>query len=53
MHPIINQDINNPNPYIANNGNGAKRPIDINKIFGVVGIIVFGILFIRTEGTKK
>ena len=28
-------------------------PIDINKIFGVVGIIVFGILFIRTEGVKK
>ncbi len=28
-------------------------PIDINKIFGVIGIIVFGILFIRTEGIKK
>ena len=28
-------------------------PIDINKIYGVIGIIVFGILFIRTEGKKK
>ena len=28
-------------------------PIDINKIFGVIGIIIFGILFIRTEGKKK
>ena len=28
-------------------------PIDINKIYGVVGIIIFGILFIRTEGKKK
>ena len=28
-------------------------PIDINKIYGVIGIIVFGILFIKTEVTKK
>ena len=28
-------------------------PFDLNKIFGVIGIIVFGILFIRTEGKKK
>ena len=28
-------------------------PFDYNKIVGVVGIIVFGIMFIRTEGTKK
>jgi drug/metabolite transporter (DMT)-like permease len=28
-------------------------PLDVNKIIGVVGIIVFGILFIRTEGSKK
>ena len=28
-------------------------PIDINKIYGVFGIIIFGILFIRTEGKKK
>jgi len=28
-------------------------PIDINKIYGVIGIIIFGILFIRTEGKKK
>jgi len=28
-------------------------PLDINKIFGVIGIIVFGVLFIRTEGVKK
>ena len=28
-------------------------PIDINKIYGVVGIIIFGILFIRAEGKKK
>ena len=28
-------------------------PIDINKIYGVVGIIIFGILFIRTEGKKN
>ena len=27
--------------------------IDINKIYGVIGIIIFGILFIRTEGKKK
>jgi len=27
--------------------------VDINKFVGVLGIIVFGILFIRTEGTKK
>jgi len=27
--------------------------IDINKFVGVLGIIVFGILFIKTEGTKK
>ena len=26
---------------------------DYNKIVGVIGIIVFGIMFIRTEGTKK
>ena len=26
---------------------------DLNKIFGVIGIIVFGILFIRTEGKKN
>lgn len=28
-------------------------PIDINKIYGLIGIIIFGILFIRTEGSKK
>ncbi len=28
-------------------------PFDINKIIGVIGIIIFGILFIRTEGSKK
>ena len=28
-------------------------PFDINKILGVIGIIIFGILFIRTEGSKK
>ncbi len=28
-------------------------PIDINKIYGMVGIIIFGILFIRVEGSKK
>jgi len=28
-------------------------PFDINKIIGVIGIITFGILFIRTEGSKK
>lgn len=28
-------------------------PFDLNKIFGVIGIIIFGILFIRTEGKKK
>ena len=28
-------------------------PIDINKIYGVIGIIIFGILFIRTEGQKN
>ena len=28
-------------------------PIDINKIYGLIGIIIFGILFIITEGSKK
>ena len=28
-------------------------PIDINKIYGLIGIIIFGILFIRTEGSKR
>ena len=28
-------------------------PIDTNKIFGIIGIICFGILFIRSEGNKK
>jgi drug/metabolite transporter (DMT)-like permease len=28
-------------------------PLDINKIYGVIGIIIFGILFIRTEGKKN
>jgi len=28
-------------------------PIDINKIYGLIGIIIFGILFIRTEGSKN
>ena len=28
-------------------------PIDINKIYGLVSIIIFGILFIRVEGSKK
>ena len=28
-------------------------PFDLNKVFGVIGIIVFGILFIRTEGKKN
>ena len=28
-------------------------PFDLNKIFGVIGIIIVGILFIRTEGKKK
>jgi len=28
-------------------------PFDLNKIFGVIGIMVFGILFIRTEGKKN
>ena len=28
-------------------------PFDYNKIVGVIGIIVFGILFIRTEGKKS
>ena len=27
--------------------------IDASKIIGVIGIIIFGILFIRTEGSKK
>mgnify|MGYP001291249639 CR=1 FL=1 len=28
-------------------------PFDYNKIVGVIGIIVFGVMFIRTEGKKK
>ena len=28
-------------------------PFDYNKIVGVIGIIIFGIMFIRTEGNKK
>ena len=28
-------------------------PFDYNKIIGVIGIIIFGILFIRTEGKKN
>ena len=28
-------------------------PFDFNKIVGVIGIIIFGIMFIRTEGSKK
>jgi len=28
-------------------------PFDFNKIIGVIGIIIFGILFIRAEGKKK
>jgi len=28
-------------------------PIDINKIYGLIGIIFFGILFIKAEGSKK
>jgi len=28
-------------------------PFDISKIVGVIGIIIFGILFIHTEGKKK
>jgi drug/metabolite transporter (DMT)-like permease len=28
-------------------------PFDYNKIIGVIGIIIFGVLFIRTEGSKK
>ena len=28
-------------------------PIEINKIYGLIGIIIFGILFIRTEGSRK
>ena len=28
-------------------------PIDVNKVYGLIGIIIFGILFIRTEGSKK
>ena len=28
-------------------------PFDFNKILGVVGIIIFGILFVHTEGKKK
>ena len=27
-------------------------PFDYNKIIGVIGIIIFGIMFIRTEGKK-
>ena len=27
-------------------------PFDYNKIIGVIGIIIFGLLFIRTEGNK-
>ena len=27
-------------------------PFDYNKIIGVIGIIIFGLLFIRTEGSK-
>ena len=28
-------------------------PVDVNKIFGVIGIIVFGVLFIKSEGKKN
>ena len=28
-------------------------PADISKIVGLIGIIIFGVLFIRVEGTKK
>ena len=28
-------------------------PFDYNKIVGVIGIIIFGLLFIRTEGDKE
>tara|TARA_B100001063_G_C16708366_1_gene526588 strand:- start:444 stop:1307 length:864 start_codon:yes stop_codon:yes gene_type:complete len=28
-------------------------PFDFNKIVGVIGIIIFGIMFIRTEGSKN
>ena len=35
------------------NKNQHQDLIDINKIYGLVGIIIFGILFIRTEGSNK
>ena len=28
-------------------------PVDISKIIGLIGIIIFGVLFIRVEGSKK
>ena len=28
-------------------------PIDASKFFGIIGIIIFGILFIKSEGNKK
>ena len=28
-------------------------PFDVNKIYGVIGIVIFGVLFIKTEGSKK
>jgi hypothetical protein len=28
-------------------------PADISKIIGLIGIIIFGVLFIRVEGKKK
>ena len=28
-------------------------PADVSKIIGLVGIIIFGVMFIRVEGTKK
>ena len=28
-------------------------PADISKIIGLIGIIIFGVMFIRVEGSKK
>ena len=28
-------------------------PVDISKIIGLIGIIIFGVMFIRVEGSKK
>ena len=50
---VSSSSISSPKLKVGNNFLIFGVPVDISKIIGLIGIIIFGVLFIRVEGSKK